>query len=97
MAMDVERKKERKFLSGVANTFIVHTGNLMGDANYMEGTINYGRRQYKGFPDYIWGSLENGIMFTILPKGIAKSIEEKSSKPEKAKRKHKKDRRKKNR
>ncbi len=84
MAMDLEGKKEMKFLSSMANTFVVHSHNLVGDKNFYRGKINVARRKYKGFPDYVWTSLENGILYTILPDGIAKSVEKQ---PDKAKQK----------
>jgi hypothetical protein len=80
MAMDAKRKKNLKFVSGLANIFVVYSNNLVGNKNFYEGKIHVGRRMYRGFPDYVWTSLENGILYTILPDGIAKSIEKQPAK-----------------
>jgi|GEM_PF-6810157 len=84
MAMDSEREKELKFLSGLANALVVKSNNLIGDKNFFEGPINFGREMNRGFPDYVWKSLEHGILYSIIGEGLAKRIE---NQPAKAKEK----------
>ncbi len=87
MGMDAERKKEMKLLSGLANILVVKTSNLKGDKHYVEGPILFAREKNRGLPDYVWKSLETGILYTILPKGLAQSLE---NQPAKAKDKEEK-------
>ncbi|RLD20844.1 MAG: hypothetical protein DRI69_05575 [Bacteroidetes bacterium] len=80
MGMDAERKREMKLLSGLANLIVVRSNNLVGDKNYVKGPILFAREKNRGLPDYVWKSLEHGILFTLLPEGIAASIEKQPAK-----------------
>ncbi len=94
MAMDAERKKNLKFLSSMANTFVVNSNNLAGDKKFTKSEILKGREKHRGVLDYVWKSLEHGILFTILPSGIANAIEKLPAKAaEKVKKEEEKQRR----
>jgi hypothetical protein len=58
-------KGKRRFLSFIANTFVVKDGNPDKDGNVRMTSIHYDRYPYKYFFYYTWKSLQSGIMPAI--------------------------------
>ncbi|PLW96208.1 MAG: hypothetical protein C0591_09290 [Marinilabiliales bacterium] len=61
-------KDKNKFLSWVANT-IVHTSNPGSNNKLRTATMEFERVPYKGFGNFVWKTLQSGIVATVTPTG----------------------------
>lgn len=59
---------ENKFLSWTVNT-ILHKSNPGHNKKVREAVMQYDRVIYKGLGNYIWKTLQSGIVNTIIPRG----------------------------
>jgi len=66
-------EKSMKFMNALINT-VAKTNNIKGSPNFKRGFIEHKRDHYKKFINYLWLSLQNGIINTFLP---AKDVKEK--------------------
>lgn len=64
---DTEKDKN-KFLSWVANT-VVHTSNPGSNNKLRTATMEFERVPYKGFGNFVWKTLQSGIVATVTPTG----------------------------
>jgi hypothetical protein len=61
-------KDKNKFLSWIANT-VVHTSNPGKNNKLRIASMEFERIPYKGFGNYVWKTLQSGIVATVTPTG----------------------------
>lgn len=61
-------KDKNKFLSWVANT-VVHTSNPGSNNKLRTASMEFERVPYKGFGNFVWKTLQSGIVATVTPTG----------------------------
>ena len=71
-----DKSKQRVAQSFVANN-LIRNDNLSSDRKYLVGQINFERDKNKGMPNYIWKSIQSGIVSVIAPVASKDSKEEK--------------------
>lgn len=84
-------EKEDKFLSFLANT-VVFRANPNKQEKLRVAEMGFERVMYKGFGNFVWKTLQTGIVNTVLPTGKSKKeVKEVMKKSEKQTKKEKKE------
>ena len=73
LEIEVENKKnkEKKALNWLANT-VVKSSNPNKKGVLIIGSMEYEREYYKGMPNFIWKSIQSGIVNSFNPAGKRK-------------------------
>ncbi|UCE93461.1 MAG: hypothetical protein JSV73_11765 [Flavobacteriaceae bacterium] len=87
-----DHSEKNKFLSWSVNN-LLHKSNPGKNGELREATMKFERVIYKGFGNYLWKTLQNGIVNTIAPFGMTIEKEE-AKKRRKLKRKEKREKKK---
>jgi len=66
MTTQGEKEKEKWFLNAIVNT-VVKTNNHKDDINFASGLIEYDRPEDIGVPGYVFQSLKEGLLTTMMP------------------------------
>lgn len=82
--------KQRIAQSFVANN-LIRNNNLKTDHKYLIGQINFERDKNKGLPNYLWKSLQSGIISIVAPVASKETKAEKRKKSTPKKKKEKRD------
>ena len=89
--MDSIKEKETKkgFISFAANS-VINTTNRKTESSYLQGIIQSERDTQKGFFDFLWSSIQTGIVSTMAPftsdkdtKALQKSIQKENKRQKK--------------
>jgi hypothetical protein len=87
-----DHSEKNKFLSWSVNN-LLYKSNPGNNGEFREATMKFERSIYKGFGNYLWKTIQNGIVNTIAPFGMTIEKEE-AKKKRKLKRKEKRERKK---
>ncbi|WKK66082.1 hypothetical protein [Lutimonas zeaxanthinifaciens] len=87
-----DHSEKNKFLSWSVNN-LLYKSNPGNNGEFREATMKFERVIYKGFGNYLWKTIQNGIVNTIAPFGMTIEKEE-AKKKRKLKRKEKRERKK---
>ena len=103
LAIEVEKQdahKKYKVLSAIANE-IMNKNNMPENKKYKTGVILYDRNKNKAIPNYLWKSIQSGLVSIIATvaetkeqKEIQKAIKEEKKGKEKGKKKKKREKKK---
>lgn len=66
VAWKTEDEKKARFLTFVGNK-LIRKSNLKEDPGYRTGVISFERSKDKGIPNYLWKSVQSGIIAIIAP------------------------------
>ncbi len=93
VAWKPDKQKEAKFLTFIGNN-LIRKNNLPEDANYRTGVISFKRYKERGIPNFLWKSVQSGIISIIAPIAENKKQREVSRQMKKDQRKDKKNKKK---
>ena len=68
-----ETESKKGFMSFAANS-VINTTNLESESSYLQGIIHSERDLEKGFFDFLWHSIQSGIVSTMAPFTTDKEI-----------------------
>jgi hypothetical protein len=90
VAWKLDKEKQAKFLTFVGNK-LIRKSNLKTGKNYRTGVISFKRFKDRGIPNYLWKSVQSGIISIIAPLAENKKQREVVKQKKKEKRKAKKE------
>jgi len=88
-AYKVDKEKKAKFLTFIGNN-LIRKSNLPEDPKYRTGVVSFKRSKDKGIPNFLWKSVQSGIISIIAPVAENKKQREITKKNKKDKRQKKK-------